>query len=154
MKKHDTAYKIISVINFFLHSLLFIFILYSSFLPFREGKNFYQVFIGFFSPKFGTIQPYFVLSLWIIVCALSFCTIRHPAFSVGVLLFSFSFFIIVVLPYSIESAIVDFCSPWIGLTISTYQSGYYCMSYASYVIYLDFAFMIYSFITLFIQSKN
>lgn len=154
MKKHDTVYQTVTTINFLLQVFLFIFLLFCSFLPFHEGKNFYQAFTGFFSPKFGTIQPYLILALRIIVCVFSFFTIRHPAFSVGVVLFSFSFFFILILPYSIESAIVGFSSPWIGSTMSSYQIGYYCMSYASYVIYLDFFFMLYAFMTFFIRNKN
>jgi len=154
MPKYDKIYKIASIANFLIHFMLCVFIVIVSFLPFVENQNFYEVFTGFFDLKLSVIQPYFVLLLLLIAPIFAFFAIKIPALSVIVAMLTFSFFFIVSLPYSIEAAIVEFSSPWIGGNMSTYQNGFYFMTYASNVVYFDFAFVVYSFVILLIRNKK
>ena len=53
-----------------------------------------------------------------------------------------------------EAMIVGFASPWISGSMSTYGIGFDLIVGASYVLYFDIAFFVYSIITLFIRSKK
>lgn len=155
---YDEIYKIVSILNFLIHLLLCIFVVIVSFLPFRKSSNFYEAFTSFFGKTLGTLQPYLVLSLLILSCVGTFLAIKRPAFSIW-LCFSFAFFLIMVLPYSIEAMVFALSSPWIdGPSIdsltSSYGIGYTLMGYASHVGYLDLAFILYSFVTLFVRNTR
>ena len=75
-------------------------------------------------------------------------------FSFMTVVCSVSFFVIAVLPYSIEAMIVGFASPWISGSMSIFGIGFDLIMAASYIFYFDIAFFIYSLITSFIRSKT
>ncbi len=155
MKTYDKIYRIISISNFIIHILLFVFILLASFLPFCGDYNFYEYFKGFFGLKLSDIQPYFIILILLLSCVCSFFVIKRPQLSVLVAILSFSFFIIVMFPYIFEAFIIGFSSPWIGgdeSDMSPYKIGFELMGYASYTINLDLTFILYSFITLLVRG--
>ena len=84
----------------------------------------------------------------------AFLAIKRPLISFFVIVCSASFFVIATLPYSIEAMIIGFASPWIGGSMSAYGIGFDLIVAASYTVYFDIAFFIYSVVTLFIRSKG
>ena len=154
MIKNDKVYHVASICNFCLHICLFVIVTLVGFLPFREEQNFYECFIGFFGKKLSAFQPYFVMVILFLSCVMSFFAIKRPIFSFFVLGCCLTFFVIAILPYSIEAMIVGFSSPWIGGSMSAYKIGFKLISAISYVVYFDLAFLIYSVITLIIRGKN
>ena len=144
MEKREKIYRYVSVSYAVLQFALAVFILFCSFLPFREEKNFYQVFHSFFHSPLGAAEPVLFLIFPYIAALFAFLSIRWPAFSLGTLVFSAAFFLIVEFPRAIESAIDNFASPWIGSHMSAYHIGYDLMSYASHVLLLERVFVVYS----------
>lgn len=151
MQKYNKIYKVASIVNLCIHIVLFILIVAVSFLPFRENQNFYGAFTGFFGARVEVVHPYLILSLLLLACVCALFAIKHPALSCVVLIFTFAFFAIMIFPYVFEAAFVGFSSPWIGTSMSSYHIGFDYMNRASNVIYFDFAFTIYSLVTLFIR---
>lgn len=152
MIKNDKIYRIISVCGFVLHVCIFAFVLMVGFLPYYEKCNFYDCFIGFFGDRLSSLQPYLVMMPLLLSCVGGFCAIRRPLFSFVIVLCSTSFFVIATLPYSVEAMVVGFMSPWVHGNMSTYGVGFDLIVAASYVVYFDIAFAVYSVITLFIKQ--
>lgn len=154
MLVYDKIYKIISFINFLIHILLCVFIIIVGFLPFRETQNFYEVFTGFFGEELSELHPYFILSILFSACAFAFFAIKRPLFSILTLILSFFCFVIIEFPYSFEAAFVEFTSKWIASSMSNYGIGFTLIGYASYVIYFEFAFAMYSLAIWLIRHKR
>lgn len=152
--KNDTIYRIISILSFIIHSCVFAFVTAVGFLPYNEDGNFYQAFSGYFGAVLRSLHPIFMLLILLSACVCSYFAIKRPQLSLGVALFTFVFFLLEVLPFSFEAAFVSFLSQVGEISMSTYQIGFRLISGAAYIIYFDFAFVIYSFITLFIRGKN
>ncbi len=152
MSKNDKIYHVSSICSFLFHVCIFVFVLIVGFLPFCEKRNFYECFIGFFGNNLSTIQPYFVMTILLLSCVGSFFSIKFPLASFFVPVCTLSFFVIATLPYSIEAMIIGFASPWIGGSMSTYGISFKLIVAASYIVYFDIAFFVYSIITLFIRS--
>ncbi len=154
MIKNDKIYRIASICSFLLHICVFVFVTFVGSLPFREGQNFYECFIGFFGETLSTIQPYLVMAILFLSCVAAFFAIKWPLFSIFVWGGSLTFFVVATLPYSIEAMIVGFASPWIGGSMATYKIGFELMGAVSYIVYFDMAFLVYSVITLIIRSRK
>ena len=154
MGLYDKLYKIISIAYAVLHLLLFLFVAIVGFLPFGEETNYYQQFSGFFGPFLSAGHPYFILLLLLAACVISFWTVKRPEVSLVVTILSFSFFSIVLFSYSFEAALVAFLSRVGQVPVSSYGIGLDLIVAASYSLYLDFAFVVYTFVTLFIRYKN
>jgi len=131
-----------------------VFVVIVGFLPFRDNKNFYECFIGFFGDTFSTIQPYFLMSILFLSCVMSFFAIKRPLFSFIVLVCTFIFFLIYIIPYSIEIVMFGFTSPWIGGSMSTYQISFKLIGAVSHIVEFDIAFLLYSIITLIIRVRK
>ena len=140
MLKNDKIYRIISIISFYLHICIYIFVSVVGFLPFREKQNFYDCFVGFFGNTLSIVQPYFVMAILLFSCVAAFFAIKRPSFSFFVLASSVAFFVIATLPYSIEAMIIGFASPWIGGSMATYKIGFDLICKISYTFYFDIAF--------------
>ena len=153
MSKNDKIYRIVSIIGLLLHIFVFVFVLIVGFLPFHENKNFYESFTGYFGENLSIYQPYFIMAIMFISCVPALLSIKYPPISFFTGVCTLFFFVIVVLPYTFEAAFVGLASPWIGAEMSTYGIGFELMGAASYIIYFDMAFFIYSIITLFIRAK-
>ena len=154
MIKNDKIYHIVSICSLVLHICVFVFVIIVAFLPFHEKRNFYESFIGFFGNSLSFIQPYFVMMILFLSCLGAVFAIKRPMFSFMTVVCSVSFFVIAVLPYSIEAMIVGFASPWISGSMSIFGIGFDLIMAASYIFYFDIAFFIYSLITSFIRSKT
>lgn len=151
MQKNDKVYRIVSIVNFWLHILLFTAIVIVGFLPFRAEKNFYQVFDGFFGSTLSVVQPYCILMILLVACVCAFWAIKKPALSVVVLPLLFSFFSIVVFPYTLEAS----AEALLGGSVDTYQIGFDVMNaIASYEISFAIAFTVYAFVTLIVRRKK
>lgn len=50
--------------------------------------------------------------------------------------------------------IVGFASPWISASMSNYKMGFNLIVGASYIVYFDAAFFVYSVVTLILRGKN
>ncbi len=154
MKKHCKIYRIASISNLIIHCFLFIFVVIVSFCPFREGQNFYQLFNGYFFSLAGKLQPFLILSLILFSCLFSFLTIKKPLFSIAIFFTTIVFFTIVSAPYISDSLIFGLSSPWVGGDFPNYQIGFHLINYSSYIGYLDFLFIIYSFIVFFVRKRK
>ena len=154
MIKNDKIYCIAGICSFLLHICVFVFVMVVGFLPFREGQNFYECFIGFFGETLSAIQPYLVMAILFLSGVMAFFAIKQPLCSCAVLVCSLSFFVIAVFPYSIEGMIVGLASPWIGVNMATYKISFELIDAASYIVYFDIAFWIYSVITLIIRARK
>ena len=154
MSKNDKIYQIVSICGFLLHIFVFVFVLIVGFLPFCEKRNFYEYFIGFFGNSLSIYQPHFMMVILLLSCAGALLVIKYPLVSFFVPVCSLCFFAIAIFPHSVEAMIVGLSSPWIGGTMSTYGIGFHLISAASYIVYFDIAFFIYSIITLFIRAKT
>lgn len=155
MTKNDKIYRIVSVFSLALHSFVFIFVAVVGFFPFRENQNFYECFVEFFGNFLGILHPYFIMSILLLSCLMAFFAIKRPIFSIFLSVCSFAFFLIIIFPYCIEAMVVGFGSPWIGEgDMATYKIGFDLMGKASCIIYFDFAFIVYSAVTLVLRIKN
>ena len=154
MTKTEKIYRTLSIIGFALHICSFIVVMVATFLPFREKQNFYEVFTGYFSERLSGIQPYVVLLVLVAACICSFFAIKRPCFLVFVLVFSFGFYIAVFLPYTIEASFVAITSKWIGSSLSDYGVGFKLIYGLSNILYLDIAFLIYSFVVSFFMKEK
>lgn len=154
MTKNDKIYKIVSIFGFALHICIFVFIAVAGFFPFRENQNFYECFVGFFGNFLGILHPCFIMSILLLSCLMAFFAIKRPDFSIFISVCSFAFFLIIILPYCIEAMVVGFSAPWIGGEMATYKIGFDLMGKASCIIYFDFAFIVYSAVTLALRIKK
>lgn len=153
MSKNDKIYRIASIVSLGLHIFVFVFVLFVSFLPFHENKNFYECFTGYFGENLSIYQPYFIMAILFLSCVTALLAIKYPPISFLTAVCTLSFFVIIILPYSFEAAFVGLVSPWISAEMSTYGIGFELMGAASYIIYFDIAFFFYSIITIFIMLK-
>lgn len=144
MERNDRIYKVVSIVSTGLHVALFVFLLVCSFPPFHEGRSFYQEFSGYFGSFFSMSHPILLLALPLAAAVFAFFSIKQPLFSLGIVVFSMAFFILIVMPYTIEAMIIGISSPWIGSTMSTYQNGCWFMFRASYILYFEWAFALYA----------
>ena len=94
------------------------------------------------------------MAIMFISCVPALLAIKYPPISFFTGVCTLFFFLIVVLPYSFEAAFVGLASPWIGAEMSTYGIGFELMGAASYIIYFDMAFFIYSIMTILIRAKT
>jgi len=85
---------------------------------------------------------------------MSFFAIKRPLFSFIVLVCTFIFFLIYIIPYSIEIVMFGFTSPWIGGSMSTYQISFKLIGAVSHIVEFDIAFLLYSIITLIIRVRK
>lgn len=153
--KNEKIYRIVSNISFIIHSCVFVFVIIVSFLPYNEGKNFYQVFSGFFGEVLSPVQPIFMLIVLFSGCVFSFFAIKKPLLSIIAAVLTFLFFFAEALPIVVEAILVSLFSRLSGETdISAYQIGYKLMNTASFIIYFDFAFVLYSIITLIYRKER
>ncbi len=152
MLKNDKIYRIVSIINFILHICVFMFVVVVGFLPFLENYNFYECFVGFFGKALSTLQPYFLMTVLLLTCIFAFLAIKKPSFSILMLASTLSFFVTAIMPYAIEAMVVGFASPWVSASMSTYNIRFKLIGVASYIVYFDMAFLVYSIITLIIRG--
>ena len=80
MIKNDKIYHIVSACSLVLHICIFVFVIIVAFLPFREKRNFYECFIGFFGNSLSIIEPYFVMMILFLSCLGTFLAIKRPLF--------------------------------------------------------------------------
>lgn len=154
MSKNEKIYHIVSIISLGLHIFVFIFVLIAGFLEYHENQNFYEYFIGFFGDNLSIYQPYFIMAILFLSCVTALLAIKYPPISFFTAVCTLAFFVIETFPYAFDSFFVEITSPYLGSTMPTYGIGFQLMEIASYIIYFDIAFFIYSIITLFIRLKN
>ena len=154
MTKYDKIYRIISIISFILHIYVFSLVTYAGFLPYRETSTTYECFVGFFGEMLRTIQPYAIMGILVVSCIGAFLTIERPQFSFLAFVSSLSFFLIAVFPYSIETMVVGFASPWISASMATYGMGFRIINFASHIVTFDLAFIAYAFVTLIVWATR
>ncbi len=155
MTKLDKAYRIVSIVYFAVHSLLFVFVAAVGFLPFHENKNYYEAFSGFFGDVLPKAHPILILMLLFFSCICAFLTIKKPHLSMLTAILTFSFFLLVFLLAAFEAAFVSLFSRFGEINMSTYHIGFNLMSHAADVTtYLDPVFIIYAFVTTVIQDKR
>ncbi len=134
--------KILLLVGFVFHIALTILVIIATFLPFNEDENFYASFNGFFGNVLGGVHPFIILAFIIAATVISFFAIKKNHLWIATGILTFIFFLIAMLPYSLEVAFVSMFSAIGGdVGISDYGIGFKIMSYASNAIYFD-AFMI------------
>ena len=151
MSKNDKIYRIISLINFWLHIGVFVFVIAVGFLPFKENENFYEYFGN---NSVDSYKSYFIIALLFLSCLAAFITIKHPLCSFIVLPLSFFAFFIIVFPYCLDAMIIGLVQHGGEIDMSMYKTGYRLMEIASYVSYFEIAFLIYSIVVFFIRLNE
>lgn len=145
MSRLDKVQRVAGILFFVLHICVFVFVAVICCLPFKGDRNFYECFAGYFGEWLSAAHPYFLLAILALSCVAAFFAIKRPAFSVAVLTFSLMFFVMAVMPYAIEVMVVGLMQKWVGGEMSEYQSGFKLLGGASYVVYADAAYIIFSF---------
>lgn len=145
MKKYNQIYKIISICYFTLHSLLLAYIVVVGFLPFREGELFYE--------SYDLLSILLVLLPLLLAAVAAFFTIKKPLLSIVAAVLTFASFVLLILPVAVEEVVVGLMSIY-NTTMHEYQIGCTLMSSASFVYYIDIAFVIYSIVTVIIRRVS
>lgn len=151
---YQKIYRTISILSVIVHICVFAFVIAVGFLPFRESLNYYECFIGFFGKTLSAIQPYIIMGILFLTCISAFFTIWQPSLSLLVLILTVTFFVIILLPYSIDEMVIGFASAWIGGNMPMYGKGFELMCAASYIIYFDIIFFICSVVELIFKRKK
>lgn len=151
MSKNDKIYRIISLINFWLHFGVFVFVIAVGFLPFKENENFYEYFGN---NSVDSYKSYFIIALLFLSCVAAFITIKHPLCSFFVLALSFLAFFIIVFPYCVDEMVLALLHHEEAVTMPMYKIGYRLIEKASYVSYFEIAFLIYSIVAFFIRLNE
>lgn len=151
MRLYDRVYTIASTVYAAIHLLLFVFVVAVGFLPLLGQRNYYQFFTGFLGSFFRVGHPYLILLLFLTACAVAFWTIKRPELSLVVAILSVSFFMLVLIPCSVELALfalfTDAKDPSYGIGLDLFIA-------AAHSIFLDFAFVVYAFVTLFVRYRR
>lgn len=152
MTKSDKIYRIVGMCHGLVHVGVFVFVIIAGFFPFREQQNFYETFTGFFGETLSTVQPYLIMALLLLSCVFAFLEIKRPFFTVLALASSYCFYTIVFLPFAIEAVLMGFSSRGNGASMAICQVGFDLIERASYIVYLDIAFLIYAFALVLIEG--
>lgn len=154
MIKSNKIYHIVSISNFILHICVFLFVTLVGFLPFRDDRNFYESFVGFFSETLSTIQPYVLIGILFVSCVGAFLAVKRPLFSLLVLASTLVFFVCAILPYTIDAMVFGLFSSEMIASMSIYKIGFKLINRVSRIVCFDIAFFVYSVITLIIRRKR
>lgn len=150
------TYKVISITNFSLHTLVFVLIIVATFLPFRNSVNYYTYMSGFFGTPFPAVEPYLLLLLPSAGAVISFFTIKKPWYSIWILILFLVFFVIVAIPYALEGAFTGFSAYISGqeFKVLPFEIGFKLIMDISYIIYWEALFFVYSLVTLILNGKK
>ena len=146
MTKNNKIYRFLSISSFIIHIVLFVFVLVVSFLPYTTSQNFYGCMIGFFGTTgWEAFVPYILMLVLLATCLFSFFAIKNrPIMLFWAAALSLTFFVVALLPYMFEAAILGFAEPWIGgVDMAEYKIGFKLLCGASYVFYFDIAVLAY-----------
>ena len=146
MTKNNKIYRFLSMSSFIIHIVLFVFVLVVSFLPYTTSQNFYECMIGFFGTTgWEAFVPYILMLVLLATCLFSFLAIKNrPIMLFWVAALTLTFFVVALLPYMFEAAILGFAEPWIGSDgMAEYKIGFKLLCGASYVFYFDIAVLAY-----------
>lgn len=146
MTENNKIYRFLSMSSFIIHIVLFVFVLVVSFLPYRTTQNYYECMIGFFGTTgWEAFVPYILMPVLLATCLFSFFAIKNrPIMLFWVAALTLTFFVVALLPYMFEAAILGFAEPWIGgVDMAEYKIGFKLLCGASYVFYFDIAVLAY-----------
>ena len=90
-------------------------------------------------------MPYILMLVLLATCLFSFLAIKNrPIMLFWAAALSLTFFVVALLPYMFEAAILGFAEPWIGgVDMAEYKIGFKLLCGASYVFYFDIAVLAY-----------
>lgn len=146
MTENNKIYRFLSMSSFIIHIVLFVFVLVVSFLPYTTSQNFYECMIGFFGTTgWEAFVPYILMLVLLATCLFSFLAIKNrPIMLFWVAALTLTFFVVALLPYMFEAAILGLAEPWIGgVDMAEYKIGFKLLCGASYVFYFDIAVLAY-----------
>ena len=146
MTENNKIYRFFSISSFIIHIVLFVFVLVVSFLPYTTSQNFYECMIDFFGTTgWEAFVPYILMLVLLATCLFSFFAIKNrPIMLFWAAALSLTFFVVALLPYMFEAAILGFAEPWIGgVDMAEYKIGFKLLCGASYVFYFDIAVLAY-----------
>ena len=135
MARLNRVYRLVGILNVAVHTALVVFVAVVGFLPFYEGKNVYQ--------SLGAAS-FFSLFLLVAAGAMAVLAVKRPWCSFGSLLLTAVFAVVMVFPYMTEAMIVGFASPWVDVSMSSWEQGFVWMTDALVVLYWDVAFLIFA----------
>ncbi|MBQ7647090.1 MAG: hypothetical protein IJS94_07465 [Clostridia bacterium] len=163
MLKAENAYRYSLNVSFILHVILAVYIVIACFLPFIDGENYFVTYKGIFAERFTRVQPVVILAMPFLSAAFSFLVLRRDfydlrsflqagVFQLGTLIGDFCFaFIIMIKPITmLETGLtsINVFTPFDRTEIDghVFGTGFYMVSYASYIIYFDIAMLLFSLI--------
>lgn len=145
MKNYEKIYNKLSKIYFAIHALVTVFVFATSFLPFQEEQNFYQVFARF--PE----NAFLMLGFLLVVCLMAYLAIKSPFFAILLIPFSFNFYYFMLAP-STGAILMDFFHG-----TNNYQKfgiGYELISWTANVTILEVLFTIYAIIVAMLKIRD